>query len=77
MFHTALCTTPFKVVCGRDPPTLQSYEQGQSKMPAVLKQLVDRDEFLLEIKDRLLHAQEMMKGNYDQHHRELEFQVGD
>jgi hypothetical protein len=37
---------------------------------------VSRDEFLAEIKDRLQHAQDLMKDNYDQHHRELEF-VGD
>jgi hypothetical protein len=75
--QTALHATPFKVVYGRDPPALLSYEQGQSRVPAVDKQLVARDEFLAEIKERLLHAQEVMKGNYDAHHRQVEFQVGD
>jgi hypothetical protein len=71
--QTTLHATPFKVVYGRDPPALLSYEQGQSRVPAVDKQLVARDEFLAEIKERLLHVQEVMKGNYDAHHR----QVGD
>jgi hypothetical protein len=71
--QTALHATPFKVFYGRDPPALLSYEQGQSRVPAVDKQLVARDEFLAEIKERLLHAQEVMKGNYDAHHRQVEF----
>ena len=71
--QTALHATPFKVVYGHDPPALLSYEQGQSRVPAVDKQLVARDEFLAEIKERLLHAQEVMKGNYDAHHRQVEF----
>jgi hypothetical protein len=53
------------------------YEQGQSRVLAVDKQLVARDEFLAEIKKWLLHAQEVMKGNYDAHHHQVEFQVGD
>jgi hypothetical protein len=76
-FQTALRTTPFQVVYGRDPPTLLSYEIGQSKVPVVAQQLLDCDKFLAEIKDRLQHAQDLMKVNYDQHHRELEFAEGD
>jgi hypothetical protein len=34
-FQTALRATPFKVVYGRDPLTLLSYEGGQSKVPTV------------------------------------------
>jgi hypothetical protein len=37
------------------------------------QQLLDYDEFLAEIKDWMLHAQDLIKGNYDQHHQELEF----
>jgi hypothetical protein len=61
------------VVYGRDPPTLLSYEVDKSKVPTVDQQLLDCNEFLAEIKDRLQHAQDLMKGTYDQHHRELEF----
>jgi hypothetical protein len=46
-------------------------------VPAAEQQLLERDEFLLEIKEMLLHAHVMMKGNYDKHHREVVFQVGD
>jgi hypothetical protein len=64
----ALRATPFQVVYGRDPLALLSYEAGQSKVPAVDQQCLDRDEFLEEIKDRLQHAQDLMKGHYDQYH---------
>jgi hypothetical protein len=55
---------------------LLPYEAGQSKVPTIDKQLVDHNEFLAEIKERLRHAQELMKDTYDQHHHELEFQEG-
>jgi len=35
------------------------------------------DEFLQEIKERLLLAQNVMKEQHDNHHRKLEFEVGD
>jgi hypothetical protein len=44
---------------------------------ALDRQLQDRDAFLTEIRDRLLHAQELMKRQYDRVHRPLEFAVGD
>jgi hypothetical protein len=50
------------VVYGREPPSLITYEPGLSKVPAVDKQLRDRDTFLADIRDRLLHAQELMKA---------------
>jgi hypothetical protein len=66
-FHTSLRATPFHVVYGRDPLPLLSYEGDQSKVPTVDQQLIEHDEFLAEIKDRLHHAQELMKSHYDQH----------
>jgi hypothetical protein len=76
-FQTALRAMPFKVVYGRDPSASLPYEAGRAKVFAVDQQLVDRDEFLGEIKNRLLHAQELMKGTYDHNQRELEFKEGD
>jgi hypothetical protein len=38
--------------------------------------LMNHDEFLVQIKDQLQHAHDLMKGTYDHHHQELEF-VGD
>lgn len=76
-YHTALKTTPFKLVYGRDPPRLLNYIAGNSKVEAVDQALVDRTEFLKEARNRLLEAQNRMKTVYDNHHRLLEFQVGD
>jgi hypothetical protein len=44
---------------------------------ALDRQLHDKNAFLAEIRDRLLHGQELMKGQYDWGHRPLEFAVGD
>jgi hypothetical protein len=56
------------MVYDHDPPTLLSYEVDLSKVVMVDQQLLDCDEFLAEIKDRMLHVQDLIKGNYDQHH---------
>lgn len=47
----------------------------ESKVVVVDQQLQDHDKILLEIHDRLLHAQEITKGYYDTHHHVLEFQA--
>jgi hypothetical protein len=62
-----------------EPPalTLLSYEAGQSKVLIVERQLVDQDEFLLEIKGAVAACLGVDEGTYDKHHRELEFLVGD
>ena len=38
--------------------------------------LRDRDAFLEEVRKRLLQAQQYAKRHYDEHHREVEFDVG-
>jgi hypothetical protein len=76
-YQSTLKTTPFEVVYGRAPPTLLSYQSEIFKVAAVDRQLQERDLFLSEIRDRLLHAQQLMKRNFDGQHRNIEFQVGD
>lgn len=39
--------------------------------------LADREEFLSEVRDRLLQAQECASRQYDAHHRDIEFSPGD
>lgn len=68
-------STPFRVVYGRDPPALTPYQPGSARVPAVDAQLRDRDEFLAEIKERLVQAQQVMKETSDKDRRE--FSVGD
>jgi hypothetical protein len=76
-YHTALQTTPFQVVYGRPPPDLLPYVPGQAHTEAVDTLLANRDEFLEEVRGRLLQAQEYARRFYDAHHRALEFAVGD
>jgi hypothetical protein len=76
-YQSTLKTTPFEVVYGCAPPTLLSYQSEIFKVAAVDHQLQERDLFLSEIRDRLLHAQQLMKRNFDGQHRDIEFQVGD
>jgi hypothetical protein len=39
--------------------------------------LWDRDAFLVEVRERLLQAQQHAKDRYDEHHRAVDFNVGD
>ena len=72
IYVTELCS-PFRVVYGRDPPPLLPYQPGKARVAAVDGQLRDRDEFLAEIKERLIQAQVTMKQYQDQTRREVKF----
>jgi hypothetical protein len=68
-YQTALQATSFRVVFGRDPPSLLwTYAPGVARVAAVDKQLMQRDTFIAEIRKHLLH---------DKQHRDVEFQVRD
>jgi hypothetical protein len=62
-FQSALKTTPFNVVYGHDPPPLLKYEPGMSSVAAVNAQLKEHDEFLAEIRQRLLLSQDLMRDH--------------
>jgi hypothetical protein len=76
-YHSALLTSPFKLVYGRDPPSLVGYDKGDARAPAVDQILRERDEFLQDARDRLLQAQEQVKLFYDAKHTDMAFNVGD
>jgi hypothetical protein len=45
-YQTALKDTSFCVVYGRDPPSIRSYEPGDTRVAAVARSMEERDEFL-------------------------------
>ena len=76
-FHTATQCSPFKMVYGRDPPSLLRFEDGSTQNFELETMLKERDALLCDVKQHLLRAQERMKTNADKHRRELTFAIGD
>ncbi|KAG6508994.1 hypothetical protein ZIOFF_034377 [Zingiber officinale] len=76
-FHTALGATPFQLVYGREPPRLLSYSGGSTRVAAVDRALMERDEVLQVARAHLLQSQQRTKLAFDSSHRELSFAVGD
>jgi hypothetical protein len=70
-YQSALKTTPFQAVYGRPPLPLISYTAGHAKVQALDRQFVDRVVFIQEIRERLRHAQDLMKQHYDAGHRDI------
>ena len=56
-YQSSLRDTSFSVVYGRDPPTIRSYETGDTRVAAVARNMEERDEFLADIRYRLEQAQ--------------------
>jgi hypothetical protein len=76
-YQSSLRDTPFRVVYGRDPPSLRSYEPGDTRLPAVAKSMAERAEFLADVRGHLELAQATQKLFYDRNHRAVSYQVGD
>ncbi|XP_010533307.1 PREDICTED: uncharacterized protein LOC104809111 [Tarenaya hassleriana] len=76
-FHSSLQTTPFKVVYGRDPPTLVRFVEGSTVNFELESALRERDAMLESIKLNLHKAQQRMKLYADNSRRDVKFQVGD
>jgi hypothetical protein len=74
-FLSSLRSTPFKVAYGRDPPSMRAYTSGEVRLPVVHHQLLEHDEFLLQVRERLELAQNHYKLQYDCKHWELEFHL--
>jgi hypothetical protein len=65
------------VVYCRDPPSIRSYEPGDTRVAAVAQEMEERPAFLDNVRYRLQQAQESQKRAYDQRHRKVVYQVGD
>lgn len=69
--------TPFKVVYGRDPPSLLRMNSGQTAISSLEKMLQDRDAILDDLQYNLTCARQKMKMYADGRRRDEQFMVGD
>jgi hypothetical protein len=76
-YQSSLRDTSFRVVYGRDPPTIRSYEPGETRVEAVAQEMEARKAFLADVRYQLEQAQAVQKLHYDKNHRLVEYQVGD
>ena len=76
-YQSSLRDTPFQVVYRRDPPTIRSYEPGDTRVAAITKNMEEHQEFLADIRARLEQAQAVQKQHYDKAHREVSYKVDD
>nr|GFB02076.1 ribonuclease H-like domain containing protein [Tanacetum cinerariifolium] len=75
--HSGIGRTPFKVLYGRDPPRLVSYDHGTAVTTEVDQYLWERDRVLAELRTQYHRAQQVMKSHADGKRRDVEFAVGD
>ncbi|XP_047979196.1 uncharacterized protein LOC125221113 [Salvia hispanica] len=75
--HSPAGTTPFAVVYGRPPPTIQAFLPGEVKAQAVVDTLRSRDEALELLRHHLQRAQQRMTITANKHRRDVHFSVGD
>jgi hypothetical protein len=76
-YQSLLRDTLFQVAYGRDPPTIRSYEPGDTWVAVVAKNMEERQEFLADIHTRLEQAQAFQKHHYDKTHRAVSYKVDD
>jgi hypothetical protein len=76
-YQSSLQDTSFRVVYEREPPTIRSYEPGDTWVAVVAKNMEERQEFLADIRARLEQAQAVQKHHYDKAHRDVSYKVDD
>ncbi|GKB51033.1 ty3-gypsy retrotransposon protein [Tanacetum coccineum] len=76
-FQTSIGVTPFKVVYGRDPPSVITDSFYDDTPDDVIEQLKKRDALLAQLKINLGRAQARMKKYADKKRCELSFAIGD
>lgn len=72
LYHSSIGMTPFKVVYGKDPPSLVKYVSDVAYPPALQNMLLKHDLILQQLKTNLYKAQQFMKKYADKGRRPLE-----
>lgn len=75
--HSGLGLTPYEVTFGKKPPTIMQYVVGNSNVEAVDDFLTSQEVVFLELRKKLLKAQEHMKKCANNNCREVKFENGD
>ncbi|GKA14729.1 retrotransposable element Tf2 [Tanacetum coccineum] len=76
-YHSAINTTPFEALYGQSPPVHVPYVGGLSKVDAVDRTLMAREQAIEVWKFHLARAQNRMKQQADKNRTERSFAVGD
>jgi hypothetical protein len=75
-FHTSSKLSPFLTLYGYYPPSITSPLKWNTKVQVVEDHIRNQQEVIKILKDNMVMAQNRMKQQVDQHHREREFEVG-
>ncbi|KAL1551486.1 hypothetical protein AAHA92_19326 [Salvia divinorum] len=75
--HSALGTSPFHALYGREPPLLVAAPPSLSTPPAVADLIRQRGELLVKLRSNLECAQQRMRDVANRHRRDVHFEVGD
>lgn len=76
-FNAATERTPIEIVYGRPPLKLIQWVQGETRVEAVQRDLLDKDEALRQLKSQLLRLQEKMKSPADKKCTDRRFVCGE
>ncbi|MCH85656.1 hypothetical protein A2U01_0006505, partial [Trifolium medium] len=76
-YHAATGQTPYEIVYGRVPPVITRWVQGETRVEAVQKELLDRDEALRQLREQLHRSQDRMKQLADKKRCDRSFEVGE
>ncbi|MCI23813.1 RNA-directed DNA polymerase (Reverse transcriptase), partial [Trifolium medium] len=76
-FHASTEQTPFEIVYGRSPPVMIRWLQGETRVEAVQRDLMERDEAIRQLRSQLQRAQDRMKMQADKKRSDRSFEVGE